>query len=247
MGRPGSPLAPQPTRIGYLLASIAVLIVAAGAAYIATRRRPAPAPAAAPPPQVVPTSAPALPTVPAELPKPEIGVDAKAAPTAAPAAAIVPTSPPKPAPPRRFAVQFSSIPPATLSVDGRTIGPSVPAQRVELEEGTHRYRFEAKGLPTFDGTLKVTASGAPPVAYQFPIGSLVLQADPSWIGASIIVDGKYKATVQSATERVRLAPGSHRLIVLREGFRPATREITIEKGADVTWAPPAAVPVDAGG
>ena len=246
ISRPGSPLVPQPSRRrGLLLGGIAVLVVAAAAAYLATRERPAARPAAAPPPPaVVPTSAPALPTAPADLPKPEIGVDAKPAPAAAPA---IPTAAPKPAAPRRFAVQFSSIPPSTLSVDGKTIGSSVPAQRVELEEGTHRYRFEASGLPTYDGTLKVGSSGAPPVAYQFPVGTLVFQADPSWIGAAIIVDGKYKATVQSASGRVRLAPGAHRVIVLREGFQPATREVTIEKGAEVNWAPPAAVPIEPGG
>jgi hypothetical protein len=144
-------------------------------------------------------------------------------------------------------VQFSSIPPSTLSVDGRVIGPSVPAQRVELEEGSHRYKFEAPGLPPYEQTFRVGSSGAPPVAYQFPVGTLVLQTDPSWIGASIIVDGKYKATVQSASERVRLSPGTHRVIVLREGFAPASREISIEKGADLPWAPSPAVPLDTGG
>ena len=141
-----------------------------------------------------------------------------------PAAAETPAPTAKPAAPKRFAVQFSSIPPSTLSVDGNVIGPSVPARRVELEEGTHRYKFEATGLPPHEQTFKVGPNGAAPIAYQFPIGSLVLQTDPTWIGASIIVDGKYKATVQSATERVRLSPGTHRIIVLREGFQPANRE-----------------------
>ncbi|HYB54501.1 MAG TPA: serine/threonine-protein kinase [Thermoanaerobaculia bacterium] len=190
------------------------------------------------------------PAAPADLPTPELGVDARAqeaatAPTAAPPKE--PTSPPRPAPPRRFAVQFSSIPPATLYVDGRLIGPSVPAQRVELEEGAHRYRFEAPGLPTYEQTLHVTSSGSVPVAYQFPVGSLIVQADPSWIGASIIVDGKYKATVQSGAERVRLAPGAHRVIVLREGFQPANHEFVIEKGGDVNWTPAPAVPLETGG
>jgi serine/threonine-protein kinase len=243
VGRHGPPLAPAPAgRRGLVLGAIAVVVVGAVAAWLATRGRPAPAPLPVPPPRVVPTSAPAA--APSDLPTPEIGVDARAATPAPPTAAPAPT---KPAAPRRFAVQFSSIPPATLSVDGKTIGPSVPAQRLELEEGTHRYRFESPGLPTYDGTLKVGPNGAAPVAYQFPVGSLVLQADPSWIGASVIVDGKYKATVQSATERVRLAPGTHRVIVLREGFRPANREVSIEQGADVTWAPPAAVPIEPGG
>jgi serine/threonine-protein kinase len=232
-----------------MILSAAALVLAAAGIWFATRQKPT---ARVPPalPVAPPTAAPA--TAPADLPTPEIGVDAKqptavpAPPTSVPTAAPA-TEPTKPPPPRRFMVQFSSIPPSTLYVDGRLIGPSVPAQRVELEEGTHRYRFEASGLPTHEQTLRVGANGAAPIAYQFPIGSLVLQTDTSWIGASIIVDGKYKATVQSGTERVRLPPGLHRVIVLREGFHPANREITIEKGAEVNWSPGPAVPLDAGG
>jgi len=232
-----------------MILSVAALVLAAAGIWFATKQKPTtrvlPALPIGPP-----TAAPA--TAPADLPTPEIGVDAKqptavpAPPTSVPTAAPA-TEPTKPPPPRRFMVQFSSIPPSTLYVDGRLIGPSVPAQRVELEEGTHRYRFEASGLPTHEQTLRVGPNGAAPIAYQFPIGSLMLQTDTSWIGASIIVDGKYKATVQSGTERVRLPPGLHRVIVLREGFHPANREITIEKGAEVNWSPGPAVPLDAGG
>jgi hypothetical protein len=193
-------------------------------------------------PPVAPT---ALPTAPAELPTPEIGVDARP-PTPVPAP-VEPTPPPKPPEPRRFQVQFSSIPPATLYVDGRLIGPSVPAKRVELQEGTHRYRFEAPGLPPHDQSFRVGPSGAPPIAYTFPVGTLVLQTDPSWIGASIIVDGKYKASVQTGSERLRLSPGIHRVIVLREGFTPANREVSIQTGGEVVWAPAPAVPIDTGG
>jgi serine/threonine-protein kinase len=232
-----------------MIVSVAAVVLAAAGVWFVTKQKPSA--------RVLPSAPVAAPTAPpagapAELPTPEIGVDAKQ-PTAVPApptpvpTAAPPAEPSKPPPPRRFMVQFSSIPPSTLYVDGRLIGPSVPAQRVELEEGTHRYRFEASGLPTHEQTLRVGPTGVAPIAYQFPIGSLVLQTDTSWIGASIIVDGKYKATVQSGTERVRLPPGLHRVIVLREGFHPANREITIEKGAEVNWSPGPAVPLDAGG
>jgi hypothetical protein len=228
------------------IVAVVALALAAVAGWLVSRGRstaPAPAPAAAP----APTAA-----TPSDLPTPELGVDARpqAAPGAAPppaAAARAPTSPPKPAAPRRHAVQFSSIPPSTLSVDGRVIGPSVPAQRVELEEGAHRYRFEVSGLPPYEQGFRVGPNGAPPVAYQFPVGTLIVQSDPTWIGASVIVDGKYKATVQSGVERLRLAPGSHHVILLREGFQPANREVTIDKGSEVSWAPAPAAPLQTGG
>jgi serine/threonine-protein kinase len=245
-----APPADESRRRTMVAVSIVAVALAAAGAWFLTQRRPPPAVSPTPPPAATaaPAAAPSAAT--AELPTPELGVDAPkptaipAPPTPVPVAVAEPTKPP---PPRRFTVQFSSIPPSTLYVDGRLIGPSVPAQRIELEEGTHRYRFEASGLPTHEQTLRVGPSGAAPIAYQFPIGSLVLQTDTSWIGAAIIVDGKYKATVQSGTERVRLAPGAHRVIVLREGFQPANREITIEKGGEVKWSPGPAVPLDAGG
>jgi eukaryotic-like serine/threonine-protein kinase len=227
--------------------AIAVAVIATGGAawYLLHGGRASPPPA----PAARVTAPPAAPAVPADLPTPELGVDARAEKTAVPppTAAPAPTAVPRPAAPKKFTVQFSSIPPATLFVDGRQIGPSVPAQRVELEEGTHKYRFEAPGLPTHEQTLKVGASGSPPVAYQFPVGSLLLQTDASWNGAAIIVDGKYKASVQSESSRVRLSPGAHRIIVLREGYQPANRELKIEKGGEVSWSLPPAVPIDQGG
>jgi serine/threonine protein kinase len=226
-----------------IVAVVALALAGAAGWFLSRGRNALPAPLEKP---AVPT-----PALPADLPTPELGVDARpqSAPTpAVPTAASVqaPSAAPKPSAPKRFAVQFSSIPPSTLSVDGRLIGPSVPARRVELEEGTHRYRFEAPGLPPYEQSFHVGGGGSPPIAYQFPIGTLVLQADPSWIGASIIVDGKYKATV-SGVERVRLSPGSHHVVVLREGFQPANHEVTIEKGGELMWAPAPAVPLENGG
>ncbi|MGH9368776.1 MAG: PEGA domain-containing protein, partial [Thermoanaerobaculia bacterium] len=240
-GRPTA-LPAEGSRRGVAAAVAAGLLVigAAAAGYFLRAQKAAPG-ATVPAPAPAATAAA---TVPAELPSPEIGVDARP-PTPVPATVVaLPTAAPAP---KRFEVQFSSIPPSTLYVDGRLIGPSVPARRVPLEEGTHRYRFEAPGLPPYEQGFRVGPSGAPPVAYQFPVGTLVLQTDPSWIGASIIVDGKYKATVQSGAERVRLSPGTHRVIVLREGFSPANREVSVPNAGEVIWAPAPAVPLDPGG
>ncbi len=151
--------------------------------------------------------------------------------------------------PKRYAVQFSSIPPSTLSVDGRVIGPSVPAQRVELEEGTHRYKFEASGLPAVRAELQGRARTAPrrwPTS--FPSARSSSRRIRAGSAPPIIVDGKYKATVQSGVERLRLSPGGHRVILLREGFPPANREFIDRKGRRESLgllAP--AVPLETGG
>ena len=75
-------------------------------------------------------------------------------------------------------VQFSSIPVATLFVDGKQIGPSIPAKTIELAEGSHRVRFEADGLETYQREFQVGPKETNRVAYQFPVGYLVIQADP---------------------------------------------------------------------
>ena len=66
-----------------------------------------------------------------------------------------PAAPEKPAVARKFKVQFSSVPVATLSVDGRTIGPSIPARTHPLDEGEHTVRFEAKGFPPHERKFQV--------------------------------------------------------------------------------------------
>lgn len=230
-----------PRRAVMAVAAVVAIAAAAAAGWFLSRGRKEAVSA----PSVAAPAPASTPAPPADLPTPELGVDAR--PQAAPSALAQPTTAPRPAAPKRFAVQFSSIPPATLFVDGRQVGLSVPAKRLELEEGAHRYRFEAPGLPPYEQSFRVGGNGAAPIAYQFPIGTLLLQTDPSWIGASIIVDGKYKATVQSATEPLRLSSGSHRVILLREGFQPVNREVAIEKGVEMTWAPGPAVPIETGG
>lgn len=179
---------------------------------------------------------------PAELPTPELGVDAPpAAPTAAPVAqappAVVPAAQ-KPA--ARFPVQLSSVPSATIFVDGREIGPSVPAKTVELSEGPHEVRFAGAGL-THTQRIKVGARGETRLHFTFPVGHLVIRADPSWQGASVIVDGKYKTTVSSAP--IKMLAGSYNVTLHRAEFQPVQQQITIPKGREAVWTPPPAVPI----
>ncbi|HXM78336.1 MAG TPA: serine/threonine-protein kinase [Thermoanaerobaculia bacterium] len=180
--------------------------------------------------------APALPTAPLAFPSPQLGRDAAPAiPTAAPA---IPTPAAEPVrPPRRFPVQFSSIPQATLFVDGKRIGPSIPARTVELSEGAHRVRFERSGLPAYEKEFRVGANGAPPIAYSFPLGYLVIRA-PAWTGATVLVDSKFQG-VLAGDMTLPLSSGSHRITLSRDGLNPFTTELTIPEGEKKTWTPPA--------
>lgn len=182
---------------------------------------------------------------PAELPTPELGVDAPAAPTAAPVAPAPPSVVPGvPKPAARFPVQLSSVPSATIFVDGREIGPSVPAKTVELSEGAHEVRFAGPGL-THTQRISVGARGEHRLHFTFPVGFLVIRADPSWQGASVIVDGKYKTTVSGAP--IKMLAGTYGVTLHRAEFQPVQQQITIPKGREAVWTPPPAVPIESDG
>ncbi len=219
----------------------ALVMLVAGAAVWKLSSEPRPAPS-----RPVPAAPRVQPTAPLAFPKPQLGQDAAAAPTVvAPSPVAVAPSvaeaekpkaePPRPA--RRFSIQFSSIPEATLFVDGRKIGSSIPAKSVELAEGDHSVRFEKPGLPTYERDFKVGANGAPPLAYRFPIGYLVIHA-PAWAGATVLVDSKFQG-VLSGDMSLPLASGPHKITLSRDGVNPVTDEVPIPQGEKKTWTPPA--------
>ncbi len=200
-----------------------------------------------PVPSPRPTPAP---TAPIAFPQPVVGTEpgkARVAPTAAPT--IEPTAAPveqkaeqkvepspRPAPPKKFKVQFSSIPAATLFVDGRRYGPSIPAKTIELPEGTHKVRFEAAELPVYEREVRVGSAGTPPIAYRFPIGHLVIRA-PAWVGATVLVDSKFKG-VLTGEKTFTLPSGSHRITLSRQDVAPLTQNVTVPEGEKYTWTPP---------
>jgi hypothetical protein len=212
-------------------------------------RKPAPAPALpAPPAAVAPTAA-------LEFPVPKLGegeaagraVPATPPPAAAPAtAAQAPAAAPaeKPAAARKFKIQFSSVPVATLSVDGKVVGPSLPARIVQLDEGEHTVRFEAKGFPTHEKKFQVGPKSDDRIHYQFPVTMLVIEA-LGWDGASVLVDGKFKGTLPGAA-RLKLAAGSYTVTLSREGMNPVTEKVTVPEGAPKTWTPPPPSPAAGG-
>ena len=194
-----------------VIATAAVVLIAAAVGIYLFRGRTSPEKAAA---RIAPPPAATAPIV---FPAPQVGQDlpgAAAQPTAAPP--IRPQAvreearkaePAKPS--RRSRVQFSSIPVATLIVDGKTVGPSIPARTVELTEGKHRVRFEASGLPPYEKEFTVGGNGAPPVAYKFPVGYLVINA-PAWAGANVLIDSKFRG-VLIGEKSFQLMSGAHRV------------------------------------
>jgi len=235
-----------PRRTPLIIAAVAIGVAALAVGLLMMGRGKSPE-ASAPPPPAAANPEPATGTA-IEFPEPQLGSEPGAPPAAAkpkPEGATAGADAPPAAAPAKFRIQFSSIPVATLSVDGRAIGPSIPAKTIELAEGTHRVRFAAEGLPPYERSFSVGPKEPKTIAYQFPVGYLVINADPSWAGASIIIDGKYRGSLPQAA-RLRLPKGSYNVTLHREGFQPATQQITVPERGEVPWSPPAAVAVDQG-
>jgi serine/threonine-protein kinase len=239
------PAAPGRTPIFIAAAAVAVAGVVA-VLYLSRGKSAGPS---VPPPPAAAKIGEAAPPI--DFPEPQLGKEPNA-PKPPPAAAKVKESEvpavreaAPPAAAAKYRVQFSSIPVATLSVDGRQIGPSIPAKTVELAEGTHRVRFEAEGLETYQREFKVGPKETNRVAYQFPVGYLVITADPSWAGAAVIIGGKYKGSLPQAS-RIRLPKGSYSVTLHREGFQPVTQQITVPERGNTPWTPPPAVAVEQG-
>jgi hypothetical protein len=152
---------------------------------------------------------------------------------------------PVPAPARKFKIQFSSVPVATLSIDGKVVGKSVPARTLQLEEGEHTVRFEARGYPPHDKKFQVGPKSDDRIHYQFPVSMLVIEA-PGWSGANVLVDGKFRGRLPEAAN-LQLAPGTYTVTLSREGVEPLTQKIPVAEGAQKTWSPPPPSPAAPGG
>jgi serine/threonine-protein kinase len=244
-----------------ILAALLILGVAGAEIYrllnrpdTATSAPPSPAPV-----RILPTAPPApAPTAALEFPEPKLGVGEAAKPavappvaTAAPAVAAAPVPAPEPPAvptekpaPKKYRIQFSSVPVATLTVDGKVVGPSIPARTLPLDEGEHTVRFEAKGFPVHERKFTVGPKSEDRIHYQFPVSMLVIEA-PQWPGANVLVDGKFRGTLPGAA-RIQLAPGTYTVTVSREGLAPATERLTIEEGATKTWTVPPPQPASGG-
>ncbi len=217
-----------------VIALVAVFVLRGRSHVESAPPRPAPAPVA---------------TAPIVFPAPQVGKDAaKDAPAKSAQAAAASRLAAKASeeasakkaeaarPARSFKVQFSSIPASTLIVDGKRIGPSIPAQVVQLTEGKHTVRFEGPDLPAYEKQFTVGSDGAPPIAYRFPIGYLVIRA-PSWAGANVLIDSKFKG-VLIGEKSFQIPSGSHRLTLSREGVAPYTTDVTVNDGEKKTVTPP---------
>jgi serine/threonine-protein kinase len=196
------------------------------------------------------TTAPAAPPPPAPAPS----AATSSAEPAATAAAAKPSEPPAPqkkseetaakkpaeeaAPARKYAVNFSTTPNATLSIDGKEIGDTVPRQTVRLEEGSHRLRFDLEDGTEYTESFKVGKGEKDTFFHSFPVGSILITAAPEWKGAKVLVDGRTRGRIPS--NPLIVSPGAHEIAISAEGIPPILKTITVQAGKreELHIAPP---------
>ncbi len=114
-------------------------------------------------------------------------------------------------------------------VDGqrRASGTNAPVFAV-VAPGTHRIRVTHPTFGTQERSVRVTADQTAEVFIEFaaPVQVTVV-SDP--INALIMLDGQSMGRYTPAA--IMISPGRHTVEVQRDGYRPASRSLTIEAGA----------------
>lgn len=121
---------------------------------------------------------------------------------------------------------------ATILIDGVPFGQRTPALIPQLVVGTHTVQLRRSGFEDWSQAVVITPTR--PMEIQAPLnptpsrcGTLAVQSQPP--RAAIFVDGAPtgKLTPERLTD---IAPGTHRVELLLEGFRPWRGSASIREG-----------------
>jgi hypothetical protein len=130
-------------------------------------------------------------------------------------------------------VAITTDPAATIAIDGVDVGTTPLAAPLRIPSGRHTLAARATGyLPTqrelmlagqVTETLALTLLPA-----ETTVAHLTITASP--IGAEVLVNGK-PVGLTPLVASVAVAPGPTRVEVRRSGYRTATRDLTLDRGA----------------
>jgi serine/threonine protein kinase len=217
------------------LASLVVLGVVGGGAYLylkpslSPKQVPTAAPTPAPAPAATAEAAPATSAVAAA----ESATTAPAPVSVSTAPAPTPTAPP-PVPTIKASnepvqITFESNANALLTVDGKKYTGLPAPRRISLKPGKHSYVFEIPNYERKGDTLEVKPGQPIGVRSDFaPRGMLQVNIGPPEArGAEIRVDGVLIGKFDGASVKKPLRTGSHEVEVRRDGFQPQTKSVDI--------------------
>ena len=126
----------------------------------------------------------------------------------------------------------STPPEATVMLDGKEVG-TTPLVLPGVEAGGHVLELRRKGYVTARREV-VLGADEPQRSESVTLvraGVLAVTSDPT--GAAVLLDGKAAGPTPA---RLSVAPGDHRLRVIKGGREPETRTITVGEGKEVAVA-----------
>jgi hypothetical protein len=120
---------------------------------------------------------------------------------------------------------------ARLFVDNKDMG-TVPGAALTVEPGEHTVVVRRPGFAEFSRRITVEEGKTHevPVALDAVAGVVAVNADVP--NAKVTIDGQGRGQVPLAG--IELKPGSHEIVVSREGFEPEVNKLAIRAGRDYT-------------
>jgi hypothetical protein len=137
---------------------------------------------------------------------------------------------------KRLKVQIQSTPSgAAIDLDGVRQSKTTPAW-LTVPRGDHKLRLELAGHAPLEEPISVTRAGKRLSFTLTAVGGLELRAgDDSATGATVTIDGAEAGTIPFTGV---LLPGNHRVVIRREGYHDAERQVATLGGqtyaADIT-------------
>ncbi|SET29640.1 PEGA domain-containing protein [Stigmatella erecta] len=120
---------------------------------------------------------------------------------------------------------------ARLFVDSTEVG-SLPVDALEVPAGEHTVAVRRPGYADFIRRVPVAAGKTAEVAVSLTPVAGVVAVNSDVASAQVSIDGQPKGPVPLTG--IVLKPGSHEIVVSREGFEPDKQRIAVRAGKDYT-------------
>ena len=226
---------PRSHSSGALIATLAVVLLAAAAGGLYMwRTRQAENAAANPAPAPPSAAVPAAPPRPSAATPPPLEAAASPADLASPAAV-----PPSPAPTPTTAVLKIVTTPAgaTVELDGKALDGETPTSVEKLDPGDHSVVITKSGYRTDKRTTTLEAGKQRLLAVVLTraVATATIDVSSTPPGADIEVDGK--PAPQPTPAQVPVSPGTHVVVVRKQGFQPAEANVNLQAGEKYKFAP----------
>lgn len=120
---------------------------------------------------------------------------------------------------------------ARLILDDKDLGP-IPKAGIEVTPGEHTVVVRRMGYRDFSRRVTAVEDETTEVGVLMEATVAFVSVKADVPGARVVINGEDKGTVP--LDGVMLPPGTHDIVVQREGFRPETQRIAVRAGKEYT-------------